>query len=114
MDAVGARDRCTTSSAGRGYSSLLHGFGEAETHPILRRAMRNSAAAIMVHEQLGDDEDTTFVCVECIGDEYLRNEVHEVGKSGICTYCESDENNVISLEDLADRIHEVLEAQFYM
>jgi RES domain/HEPN/RES N-terminal domain 1 len=76
--------------------------------------MRNSAAAIMVHEQLGDDEDTTFVCVECIGDEYLRNEVHEVGKSGICTYCESDENNVISLEDLADRIHEVLEAQFYM
>ena len=114
MDAVGARDRCTSHSAGRGYSSPLHGLGEPETHPILRGAMRNSAAAIMAHDQLGDDEDPTFVCVECIGDEYLRNEVHEVGKSGTCTYCESDENNVISLEDLADRNHEVLEAQYYM
>src|ERR1051325_2078861 len=60
-----------------------------------------------------DDTDGTNICIGCIGDSFLREEIRANAAEGTCSYCESDDR-VISLEDLADRIHEVLEAQFYL
>jgi hypothetical protein len=60
-----------------------------------------------------NDGETTKICIGCIGDSFLREEVRQNAEEGTCSYCLRDDR-VISLQDLADRIHEVLEAQFYV
>jgi hypothetical protein len=60
-----------------------------------------------------DDGEATKICIRCIGDSFLREEVRQNAEEGSCSHCGGDDR-VISLQDLADRIHEVLEAQFYL
>ena len=51
------------------------------------------------------------ICHECIGDEVLAEEVKEEGVLAQCSYC-AKTDEVISLGEIADRIHEVLTEQF--
>jgi RES domain/HEPN/RES N-terminal domain 1 len=60
-----------------------------------------------------DDGEATKICIGCIGDSFLREEVRQSAEEGSCSYCGGDDR-VTSLQDLADRIHEVLKAQFYV
>lgn len=60
-----------------------------------------------------DDADTIFICLRCVGDSFLREEIRAEGKRGDCSYCRATEN-VITLSNLADRIHSVLDEQFYV
>jgi hypothetical protein len=60
-----------------------------------------------------DDTDTILICLRCVGDSFLREEIRAEGKLGDCSYCRATEN-VISLSNLADRIHSVLDEQFYV
>ncbi len=57
------------------------------------------------------DAETKNVCHTCIGDKFLANEVKEKGSQAPCSYCD-EVCEAITLEDLADRIHEVLEEHF--
>lgn len=47
-----------------------------------------------------------FVCYECIGDPFLRNEILGEGKVSYCSYC-GKYQQCICLNDLADRVDEV-------
>ena len=57
------------------------------------------------------DDDAKFVCHNCIGDQFLANEVQENGNCEQCAYC-GETLNTFTLEQLADRIHEALQAHF--
>jgi hypothetical protein len=59
-----------------------------------------------------NDEDA-HICLRCIGDSFLREEVRAEGRHGTCSYCRAADIG-IRLSDLGDRIHEVLEAQFHL
>lgn len=72
---------------------------QLSTHPLRMRAFM-------------DDQEDKRVCHECIGDSSLAHEVRSAGENAACAYCEQT-RETISLEDLADRIHEVLERDFY-
>ena len=58
-----------------------------------------------------EPEPTKFVCHKCIGDEHLAAEVKGSGNVGICGYC-NESCTGWELEDLADRIHDVLQEHF--
>ena len=57
------------------------------------------------------EDDTTFVCHDCIDDPFLAEEVKEGGTCGLCSYC-SRTHETLTLGELANRIHEVLEEHF--
>ena len=58
-----------------------------------------------------EDSDTDFVCHCCICDPFLSEIVRVEGTCVSCSYCERV-SNALSLGDLAERIHEVLQAHF--
>jgi hypothetical protein len=60
-----------------------------------------------------DDAQSIRVCAGCIGDPVLKEEVHSNGTTCACVYCESTAP-AVSLEWLADRIHQVINTQFYL
>lgn len=66
----------------------------------------------MGYEYFHDAEEFK-ICSECIGDAYLKNEIEEVHDSGTCSYC-AKSGNVVSLQELGDRVHDVLYEQFYL
>ena len=49
------------------------------------------------------DGDTKFVCHECIGDEFLSDEVKNQVVSSLCSYCD-EERPAMTLEAIADRV----------
>lgn len=55
---------------------------------------------------------TTFVCHECIGEEFLSNEVRDSGVSAQCNFC-GEEAASIELDELGEKVHEVLVTHFY-
>ena len=57
------------------------------------------------------EDDTTRVCHDCVGDPFLADEVREEGARGLCSYC-GKTREALTLGDLADRIHEVLQGHF--
>ena len=57
------------------------------------------------------DSEAKYICHTCIGDQFLSDEVNKEGTSVICSYC-SETREAMTLEDLADRIHEVIETHF--
>ena len=57
------------------------------------------------------ENDTVCVCHDCIGDSFLADEVKEKGSRGLCRYC-SKRRKTLSLDKLAERIHEVLQEHF--
>ena len=58
-----------------------------------------------------DQDDTKFVCHECIGDTVLANVVTEHAHSRQCTYCDKT-RQAIPLNELADFIHEALQQHY--
>ena len=54
------------------------------------------------------------VCADCIGDDFLHEQIMQDGIVVHCDYCKSDENPTIELDELAEQIHSVLEEHFYM
>lgn len=59
-----------------------------------------------------DDAEEIKICTQCINDSYLKNEIEENHQPGTCSYCGMSGNEV-SLQDLGDRVHGVLDEQFY-
>ncbi len=57
------------------------------------------------------ENDTVLVCYDCIGDSFLADEVKEKGNRGLCSYC-GKKRKALTLEKLAERIHEVLQEHF--
>ena len=54
---------------------------------------------------------TVRVCHDCIGDPFLADEVKGKGSNGLCGYC-GKKRKALTLEKLAERIHEVLQEHF--
>ena len=52
-----------------------------------------------------------YVCHTCIGDKFLAEQVEKEGTREECTYCHGTKT-ALTLEDLSDRIHRVLEEHF--
>ena len=59
----------------------------------------------------GQDGGEQFVCHDCIDDEFLADEVRERGTGAPCFHC-GDSREAWSIEDLANRIAEVLHKHF--
>ena len=57
------------------------------------------------------DNDVRHVCDGCIGDQVLADEARTEGTLVICSYC-GETRNATELEDLGDRINEVLQEHF--
>ena len=57
------------------------------------------------------DSKAKHICHECISDQFLADEVKKVGTPVICGYC-GETCEAITLKDLADRIHDVLQDHF--
>ena len=51
------------------------------------------------------------ICYGCIGDSFLKGEVQAQSKRAKCGYCGNTRKS-ISLEELADQIHDVMEEHF--
>ena len=60
-----------------------------------------------------NDPEETKICYGCIGDPFLKEEVRSEGRRTTCAYCRKRRKS-ISLDDLADRIHGVLDGHFYL
>mgnify|MGYP000712016410 CR=1 FL=1 len=58
--------------------------------------------------------DSTKICFECIADHYLSLEVEKEYVQSHCYSCGSENNQAISINDLADLVHEVLQSHFYL
>ena len=56
-------------------------------------------------------DDEKHVCHDCIGEEYLASRVLEKGTQVLCSYC-GEERKGLTLNELADRIHEALQQHF--
>ena len=52
-----------------------------------------------------------YLCHACIGDKFLAEQVEKEGTREECTYCRGTKT-ALTLEDLSDRIHRVLEEHF--
>ena len=57
------------------------------------------------------EDDSKHICYGCIGDEFLSEEVKTDGAPTKCGYCSSVKES-ISLEDLSNRVHGVIEEHF--
>ena len=55
--------------------------------------------------------DIKYVCHDCAGDQILATTIKENGTTKECSYC-GDRQDAVDLDDLADRIHEVIENHF--
>lgn len=58
--------------------------------------------------------DMTKVCAACIGEDYLKRRIIKSGKVTRCDYCHSEVNPTVEIENLAARVHSVLQKHFYM
>ena len=58
------------------------------------------------------DSMSNKICHQCIGDDFLADEVKKLGQVERCTYCEEN-RETICLEDLALRVHEVIQKVFW-
>ena len=56
--------------------------------------------------------NNALICNECIGEEYLTDSLAEINDVQKCTYCQS-ENPAILLEELSDKVHDVIR-YFYL
>ena len=55
--------------------------------------------------------DIKYVCYDCVGDQILATAIKETGAAKECSYC-GDTRDAVELDDLADRIHQVIENHF--
>ena len=54
------------------------------------------------------------ICCDCIGEDYVHEQIVCSGEVGHCGFCDSKENPTIELDELAELVHSVLEEHFYM
>jgi len=54
-----------------------------------------------------------YVCSDCIGDKILKEIVPSEGEPEQCTFCGTNAN-CLTLENLANQVHEVIEKNFYL
>jgi len=52
------------------------------------------------------------VCCECIRDDYLVSVIQKDNKCGECSFCGKDKSFLITIEDFAEKVHDVLEKQY--
>ena len=57
------------------------------------------------------ENDSKHICYDCIGDEFLSEEVKTNGAPIQCSYCSSS-SKAITLEDLSSRVHGVIKEHF--
>ena len=57
------------------------------------------------------EDDSKHICYDCIGDEFLSEEVKTNGSLTQCSYCSSN-SKAITLEELSSRVHRVIEEHF--
>ena len=62
---------------------------------------------------MSESDAGIYVCHACVGDEFLKQEVRSEGDMASCSLC-GKRRKSFTLEELADRIHSVLEAHFYL
>lgn len=60
-----------------------------------------------------DDADTIHVCANCVGDSFLKETIRSDGHEDECSYCHAT-CSTFSLGEFSDRIHDVLQEQFYL
>ena len=58
-----------------------------------------------------EDIDLNYICHDCIDDPFLAEVVRAEGTRVACSYCDAV-GEALPLGDLAQRIHEVLQAHF--
>ncbi len=58
-----------------------------------------------------DDEDPKYICCECIGESFLKNEIQSKDVRRKCAYCD-ELNESISLDELAEKVKYILD-NFY-
>lgn len=58
------------------------------------------------------DEETRWICCECVGEAYLQGEIATAATPHVCTFC-GNEAPVITVDDLADRVEGAFEAHYY-
>lgn len=56
--------------------------------------------------------EDSYICHQCIGDEYLKNEIKSEGARAECSYCGKKNLKALSLEWLTDKIHWAIEQHF--
>ena len=57
------------------------------------------------------EDDSKHICYDCIGDEFLAEEVKTNGSPNQCNYCSSN-SKTITLGELSSRVHGVVEEHF--
>jgi hypothetical protein len=62
------------------------------------------------------NEDTAtlgdkMLCYSCVGEEYLREKIQQIGVSSYCSYC-GNKAEAISVEEMADRIEQAFESHY--
>ena len=58
-----------------------------------------------------DDDNSTCICHQCIGEMFLRNELAQQGNTVSCKFCGETQAG-LTLEDLAERIHTAVSDHF--
>jgi hypothetical protein len=58
-----------------------------------------------------DDDQHLFVCHECIGDIFLKRSIKKSGTVRLCVNCGKSAES-IGFDDLCERVHEVVEAEY--
>ena len=58
-----------------------------------------------------ESNNAKYVCHVCICEDYLATEVKKQGAVGYCSYC-GKEGEVVTLDDLAGRIHDIVQRDF--
>ena len=59
------------------------------------------------------NEEQSFICHECVGDEFLKKEIQVQGKREKCTYCGKSRKSM-PLSWLAESIHTAIQENFYL
>jgi hypothetical protein len=59
-----------------------------------------------------DEDDAARVCRTCVRDDYLRDLIAKEGVIAECTYCGTDDEPCITIEELADRVEGAFERHY--
>ena len=59
-----------------------------------------------------NEDDRVRICHDCVGDRFLSAQVKAEGLPSLCTHCGETEEEAVTLDDLADVIHPVLQEEF--
>jgi hypothetical protein len=57
------------------------------------------------------EEDLEFVCYDCIGDAYLKEEIKAEGNYQVCIICSNSQGS-IAFNSLGERVHQVVSEEF--